>query len=148
MFIDYGAGLGRVVVLAAMYPFRKVIGVEVVPKLVAEARRNVEQARPFLVCRDVELVECDAARFRLPAEVTVLYFYNPFGGAILKAVMDDIERSQNEHPRAMTAIVKNVTEDFSHWFDQSPQWGKICEFKCFWGYRLAIYQRAGRQVPS
>src|SRR5262249_19084439 len=55
VFIDLGAGKGRVVALAAQYPFRRVQGVEISPQLVAAARVNLERCRPFLRCPDVEL---------------------------------------------------------------------------------------------
>ncbi len=44
-FVDYGCGKGRAVVLAATYPFTKVIGVERTKKLAEIARDNVEKAR-------------------------------------------------------------------------------------------------------
>src|SRR5579864_6881023 len=34
VLVDYGSGKGRVLVLAAHYPFRRVIGVEVAPAMV------------------------------------------------------------------------------------------------------------------
>jgi predicted RNA methylase len=37
VFLDYGAGLGRVLILAAMLPFKRVIAVELSPILAAKA---------------------------------------------------------------------------------------------------------------
>src|SRR5688572_3166400 len=50
VFIDFGCGKGRVVLQAAMYPFRKVIGVELSTELCDVARRNVEHSRSRFVC--------------------------------------------------------------------------------------------------
>jgi len=44
-FVDLGAGMGRVVLLAARRPFRAVIGVEISPALVEIARENLAAMR-------------------------------------------------------------------------------------------------------
>ena len=44
-FIDLGAGMGRALLLAAAYPFRAVVGVELHPTLAHIARRNLSQWR-------------------------------------------------------------------------------------------------------
>jgi hypothetical protein len=41
VFLDYGAGLGRAVILASMLPFRRVIGVEIWSALATRARENI-----------------------------------------------------------------------------------------------------------
>ena len=63
VFVDFGAGLGRVVIQAAQHPFGRVIGVEISPELSATARANVDQMRTRLACPDVEIVTADATRF-------------------------------------------------------------------------------------
>ena len=47
MFIDIGAGKGRILCLAAAYPFRRIVGVELVPSLVADCRANVASFQPL-----------------------------------------------------------------------------------------------------
>src|SRR5436190_10221697 len=44
VFLDFGSGMGRAVILAATYPFRKVIGVELVADLHVKALENVRRA--------------------------------------------------------------------------------------------------------
>ena len=41
-FIDLGSGKGRAVLLASLYPFRRLIGVEFSPELTEVARLNVQ----------------------------------------------------------------------------------------------------------
>jgi len=107
VFLDYGSGMGRAVIVAATYPFRKIIGVEISPELNAIARQNVERARKRLKCSDIELITADVASFRMPPEVMVAYFYNPFRREVLENVLDDIHRSLVEAPRKLTIIFKN-----------------------------------------
>jgi SAM-dependent methyltransferase len=81
-FIDIGAGLGRVVLLAAMRPFRQVVGVEVSAALRETARDNLTRRRridPPLACKDVRIICADAAGCRFPRGDLVVYLYNPFG---------------------------------------------------------------------
>jgi predicted RNA methylase len=105
VFLDLGSGLGRVVLMAALRPFRRVIGVEISPQQVERARRNLEVARPKLACRDVLLVCGNAAEYELPDDVTVVYLFNPFGGEVLRGVIHGIRRSVEIRPRKVSIIV-------------------------------------------
>jgi SAM-dependent methyltransferase len=98
VFVDYGSGMGRAVVLAATYPFAKVVGVELVPELNAIAEQNLAQARARnrLRCSDVELITADATRFIPPPEATQLFFYNPFSEEILCAVLENVRPTFQE----------------------------------------------------
>jgi SAM-dependent methyltransferase len=104
VFLDFGSGLGRAVILAATYPFRKVIGVELVADLHAKAQENVQRALRRLRCRDIELHNVDARRFEIPHEVTIIYMWNPFSGAVLRQVLAKIRQSILEAPRIITVI--------------------------------------------
>ena len=87
-FVDLGAGMGRVVMLAARRPFRAVIGVEVSPALVEIARENLTAARePRRVARDVKIVCADAAGYVFPHGDLVVFMYNPFRAPVLRAVL-------------------------------------------------------------
>jgi SAM-dependent methyltransferase len=87
-FVDLGAGMGRVVMLAARRPFRAVIGVEVSPALVEIARENISAARDSRrMVRDVKIVRADAADYVFPSGDLVVFMYNPFRGPVLRAVL-------------------------------------------------------------
>jgi SAM-dependent methyltransferase len=101
-FIDYGSGLGRVVLLAAGYPFKRVIGLEVAEELHKTAERNLAVARAKLKCRDVQLLNADARTYEIPADITVLYFWNPFSESILRSVCQQLARSLTAAPRTVT----------------------------------------------
>lgn len=83
-FVDIGAGLGRVVMLASKRSFRQIVGVEVSPALCETARDNIvrwRRAHEELACKDIRIVHADAASFRFPKGDLVVYLYNPFGEA-------------------------------------------------------------------
>lgn len=80
VFVDLGSGKGRVVLQAARFPFRRVIGVEIAPELTEIAHANIAASRDGLRCQEIELVTADVLEYRLPPDVTVAYLYNPFAG--------------------------------------------------------------------
>jgi SAM-dependent methyltransferase len=99
VFLDFGAGMGRAVCVAATYPFRAVIGVELAPDLCEIARQNIKRIAPKLLCSRVEIVESDALAYPIPPEVSLFFFFNPFSGATLDGVLGNIGRSLKERPR-------------------------------------------------
>ena len=104
VFLDFGAGKGRVLLQAAQLPFRRVVGVEISETLSGQARQNVERRRSRLACQSVEIVTADASAYPIPDDVTVIYMYNPFHGETFKAVAQNILRSFERRPRRITLI--------------------------------------------
>lgn len=111
VFLDLGSGKGQVVLQAAMYRFRRVLGVEIAPQLHDVAVRNVERARHRLVCRDVVLTNSSAERFRIPDDVTVVYLYNPFRGRTFATVVRELLASVDRNPRSVRVIYHNAREE-------------------------------------
>ncbi len=97
-FVDYGAGMGRVVMLASLRRFRQVIGVEVSSALCETARANLVRWRRTqapIACKDLRIVRADASAFRLPRGDLVAYLYNPFGERTLTRVAEAIAARRN-----------------------------------------------------
>jgi SAM-dependent methyltransferase len=107
VFLDYGCGKGRVLVVAGTFPFRRVIGVELAAELSSIAVENLRRAHSKLTCRNVEVITGDAATYRVPADVTVIFFYNPFMGAALAGALEAIRASLEASPRRLRIIFKN-----------------------------------------
>jgi SAM-dependent methyltransferase len=112
VFLDYGSGKGRVVIMAARHPFKKVIGVEISEKLNAIARENVRNVRSKLSCKDVVLVTANAVEYRFPDEVNVVYMFNPFHGEPLDAVVRTIRDSLKKVPRKL-----QIVYEYPRWAD-------------------------------
>lgn len=111
VFVDYGAGKGRAIVVAATMKFRRVIGIELIEEFADRARRNVARAMPRLRCRDVQVRSTDAREFLLPTDATVVHFFNPFRGAVLSRVVERLRDSLVAHPRKVTILYANP-DDF------------------------------------
>ncbi len=107
VFVDWGSGLGRVVVLASTYAYREVIGVEFSPDLCAAANANLARARVKHRCGSTRIVNTDAREFAIPEDATVMFFFNPFRGELLTEVVRHIRDSWLAHPRPITFLVSN-----------------------------------------
>ena len=128
VLLDYGCGLGRAVVVGALYPFRKVIGVELSAELSQAARQNVRRAAPRLRCSAVEIVTADAAEYQVPPEVNCVFLFNPFTGPVLRAVLDRLHHSWLQHPRKLRLVYlypshePNLLEE-CHWLEAERELG-------------------------
>ena len=90
-FIDIGAGKSRTLLLASRYPFGKVMGIEFARELVAISRQNISSFHSTdQKCRDLEILEGDAADFKFPATPLVVYFYNPFSPEVFEKVLNNL----------------------------------------------------------
>lgn len=103
-FVEFGSGKGRVVHQAARRPFRRVIGVEVSPELAEHARAVLATRRNRHRCRDVEIVVADVTQYRVPDDLTIAYFFRPFGDDTLAPVLRRIVESIDRNPRRVRLI--------------------------------------------
>jgi SAM-dependent methyltransferase len=107
-FLDYGCGLGRVLVVAGTFLFRRVIGVELVPEWARIAAENLRRARSELRCPDLQVFQADAAAYPVPADVTLVFFYSPFHGPLLSSALAAIRSSLDQAPRRLRVVFKNT----------------------------------------
>ena len=121
VFVDLGAGLGKVVLLAALLTGAKARGVEIQPALVAHAR---EAAAGLGL--DVRFDVGDAREADLH-DGTVFFLYLPFVGGALSAVLDRLREVAER--RAIVVCALGVDLDRAHWLARR-------EVDEFW---LAVY---------
>ena len=103
-FVDYGCGKGRTLHQAARWPFKRVIGVEVSSELAEIARAGLAARAHRHRCRNVEVVVSDAREFPVPDDLTIAYFFRPFGDDTLEAVLRAIIQSIDRNPRRFHLI--------------------------------------------
>jgi len=111
VFVDFGSGMGRMVLQAARYPFRRVIGVELAGTLHGIARKNIDRNRHRLRCPDIELVHADVLDYEIPDDVTVAFLYNPFQGKVFATVVERLLQSLERSPRPLRIIYLNPVEE-------------------------------------
>jgi SAM-dependent methyltransferase len=120
-FIDLGCGKGRVLLIAARHPFRKIAGVEISTELAAIARRNISQFRPSTdQVRAIVVENTDVRNFAMPAGNLLIHMYHPFDPSITAAVFARLVAIRDLPPRRVivayltyTHSVSSVAEMFS-----------------------------------
>ncbi len=118
VFVDLGSGMGRAVLIASEFPFKKIIGVEFSSELHRVAQQNVRNFRSGRQeCRHIELVCVDAVEYPVPAENTVFYLYNPFQGPKMELVLENIRRSLEDYPHEILITYFNAYHDL---FEMAP----------------------------
>lgn len=87
-FIDVGAGMGRAMLLAAEFPFRRVIGVELNPLLAKMAQHNLQIWEAAGKARTSMQVICgDAVDAPFPKGPCLVFLFNPFGASVMRRLM-------------------------------------------------------------
>jgi SAM-dependent methyltransferase len=107
-FIDLGSGKGRTLLMASEYPFRNVVGVELLPELHRVAEENIRKVpSERRRCGAVTSLSGDATQYVFPQEPLVLYLFHPLPEAGLERVMGNLTRSLTESPRAVWVVYHN-----------------------------------------
>ena len=91
-FFDLGCGKGRVLLLAALRPFKAVIGVEFSSDLAKIAERNLRHNRFNHLCRSKSVVCGDAGEYAFPDENAIIFLFNPFKSQVMEKVLDNVCR--------------------------------------------------------
>jgi SAM-dependent methyltransferase len=86
-FVDVGCGKGRALLLAAEWPFRKLIGVELIDELSSIAESNAARWNKVTNSRaNIRVIRQDAATFRWPRAPLLVYLYNPFACSLVAQI--------------------------------------------------------------
>jgi SAM-dependent methyltransferase len=107
-FIDIGSGKGRALLMAADYPFRRILGIELLPELHRVAAQNIDKYKSeSQQCFVIDCVLADASEFSFPPEPTMLYLFNPLPEAGLTRMISNLQDSLREHPRPVFVLYQN-----------------------------------------
>lgn len=111
-FIDIGSGKGRTLLMASEYPFRKIIGVELIAELHRAAEENVAQYRSSTdhAASDRSVIEAvcmDARDFAFPETSLVVYLFNPLPEAGLRRVIHHLLQAWEQKPRPIWIVYHN-----------------------------------------
>jgi SAM-dependent methyltransferase len=139
-FIDLGSGKGRALLMAAMYPFARVVGVEVQPELDVIARHNIERFdERGQQCHSIESICADAREYEFPAENIVLYLFNPFPDYVLREVLTKLIASVRRVPRTIFVLYNAPFEKQE--FERIPELRKFYETSQYQLYRVELETR-------
>ena len=107
-FLDLGSGKGRALLMASDYPFRRIVGVELLPALHQIAEQNIAQYRSdSQKCFALESVCDDATVFPIPEGPLVVYLFNPFPESGLRRAIANLEQCLEQEPRTVYLLYHN-----------------------------------------
>jgi predicted RNA methylase len=134
-FIDLGSGKGRALLLAAMYPFVHIVGVEVQPELDTIARQNIECFHESgQQCHSIESVCVDAREYHFPLTDLVVYLFNPFPDYVLREVLTNLVASARRTPRSIVVLYNAPFEKQE--FERIPELRQYYETSQYQLYRV------------
>ncbi len=111
-FVDIGSGKGRTLLLASEYPFRKIVGVELIAELHGAAEQNIRIYKsPTQRCTQIEAICADACEFVFPQTPLLLYFFNPLPKAGLRRVLRNLEQSMERSRLPVWVVYHNPAMD-------------------------------------
>jgi SAM-dependent methyltransferase len=103
-FLDYGSGKGRVLLQAARFPFKRVIGLELDEAACEIARSNAQIASSRRRVSQIDVITADAAIWPVPDDVNFIYMFNPFWGEPFRGMLERVGESLDRRPRPLTII--------------------------------------------
>ena len=107
-FIDFGSGKGRVLLMASDFPFKRVLGVELLPALHAIADANIAAYRSETQkCFALQSICADASAFPFPDDPLLIYLFNPLPEAGLRQTIANLRASLQARARAAYVLYHN-----------------------------------------
>lgn len=141
-FVDLGSGKGRTLLMAAEYPFQRIVGVEAVPALHRVAVENIRAYKSATQqCDVLESVCGDARDFRFPPGPLVLFLFNPLPEPGLRAMAANLRASLREHPRPVYVVYHNPL--LEHVLAEEGGLQRVSG-----DMRFAVYEFPGAKAPS
>jgi len=108
VFVDLGSGKGRTLLMASDYPFRRIVGIELLPSLHQIALENISKYQSeSQKCHVLQSICDDATNFRFPAEPTVVYLFHPLPDAGLRRLIVNLTESLRHNPRPVYVLYHN-----------------------------------------
>ena len=131
-FIDIGSGKGKALLVASKFPFRRVLGVELSPRLHAVAAANIQAftASAEAVCGDVSSACIDARELSGLGDKTLLFVFNPFE----EGPMQDFVKRLETEAKDRTVFVAYLNPRARRPFDESTTFTSLLETQ-----RLAVF---------
>ena len=105
VFVDFGSGKGRALLMASEFPFKRIVGIEFSPELHSVALANLVKDRGInRRCDSVESLCMDFLEFPLPPESSAFFFFDPCDESVLAKILTKISQSLWANPRELYVI--------------------------------------------
>lgn len=105
VFVDFGSGKGKVLLMASEYGFKRIVGVEFSHELCETAKRNLSSYNKKIgVDIDVEIFESDVVDYKFKDDENIFFSYNSFDEVVWNRILDNIKKSIEKNPRKIWLI--------------------------------------------
>jgi SAM-dependent methyltransferase len=106
---DVGCGNGRALLVAWRFPFKRMIGIELSPRMHQDAEANLARCR-LRGLATVELINGDALIQPIPDGTSIIFFYNSFDGDIFDRFIGHLLADLDRRPRRLRFVYLNPRE--------------------------------------
>jgi SAM-dependent methyltransferase len=103
-FTDIGAGTGKSLILANKYPFKKLIGIEIVPELCERATVNLKKK---LSAEKFQIICDDALNYKFNSDDQFFFLNDPFSEEVFRPWIKLLLNHQKQIQSPVTLIYKN-----------------------------------------
>jgi len=139
-FIDMGSGKGRMLFVAAEYPFQRVLGVEYATELHEQAKANIGKYRHKKQrCQNIASILANAAEFEFPPGNLVVYLFNPFGLQVMTKMLQNLGQAVRKEQGHIVVLLMYPTLSFM--LEQMPEMQLYRKTK-----RYHIYQTPSKEA--
>lgn len=108
-FIDFHAGRGRTMLLAAAREFERIVGFEYDDELFDDLQMNIAQfPRSEMTCRNIDCFRGDIDGIRIPDQPSVMYFSSSWREKMFANIMEHVRQTYQQSPRRMYIILENA----------------------------------------
>ena len=145
VFVDYGAGKGRAMILAAECGFQKVKGLEFSPSLYHSAQEVIQSYSDKTGKNCFELTHCDVLDYQVKKEDNCFYFFHPFKDSILEGCLQNIHASLRENPRSALLIYQINSRENMECITKGGFFKMMKTFVSF-GVRFYVYKYSSEPV--
>ena len=135
VFVDYGAGKARAMILAGeTRRFYKIKGLEFSSALCESARQNIKSYVEKGGQDCFQLIHTDVIKYEVQLEDNIFYFFNPFSERILKVCLNNIFSSLKAKPRETLLIYHSNYTDFTSHVTQEKLFQPLKTFSALGSY--------------
>ena len=106
VFVDFGSGKGRVLLVASNYGFDRLVGIEISRQLSDISRENVAIYQNTVgKSVPIEIIESNVLHYHIRDDENVFYFFRPFDAPVMREILDGIASSLMDVPRQVWVII-------------------------------------------
>jgi len=101
VFVDFGCGKGKAIMIASEFPFQRLVGIEFSSQLIKTAHQNLRKFLGEGYRERIRVLQSDVVQYKFSDDENVIYFYNPFAGDVIESVLERLRESLVRNPRTI-----------------------------------------------